>query len=197
MLRRLVLALVCLAGPLGLATPTVAESTPVVRATDARVAGDERRTRLIVDLTGPVTQSSFLLADPYRVVVDLPQVDFVLPASAGHQGRGLISAYRYGLIAPGKSRMVLDLGEPATIDKAFVLDPADGQPARLVIDLIKAGRDQFLAAVAAQQKPTEPPATTGKPAGGEAGLPVVVIDPGHGGIDSGAVSPKGEVEKTI
>jgi N-acetylmuramoyl-L-alanine amidase len=203
MLRSLVLRLAVLAG---LAAPIPAALSPAwaeaaaavtVRATDARVAGDERRTRLIVDLTGSVTQTSFILADPNRVVIDLPEVDFALPAAAGHAGRGLVSAYRFGLIAPGKSRIVLDLTEPATIDKAFVLDPADGQPARLVIDLVKATRPQMLAAIAAQQKPLAEAEPAGKPAGGQAGLPVIVIDPGHGGIDSGAVSPKGEAEKAI
>src|SRR4051794_33169317 len=48
----------------------------IVRASDARIAGDERRTRLVVDLSGVVQQNAFLLADPYRVVVDLPEIDF-------------------------------------------------------------------------------------------------------------------------
>jgi N-acetylmuramoyl-L-alanine amidase len=174
------------------------DGTPGVRASDARLAGDDRRTRLIVDLSRRVEKQVFLLADPYRVVVDLPEVAFLLPEDAGRQARGLVSAFRFGLIAPGKSRIVLDLAQPATIDKAFVLDAADGQPARLVIDLVRADRPAFLAAMQAQQKPANPPEPAGKTIAGAApGLPVVVLDPGHGGIDSGAVTQKGEVEKRI
>ena len=67
-------------------------------ALDARLAGDEKRTRLIVDLTKKVDISVFTLADPARVIVDLPDVSFDFPASAGRAGRGVISAYRYGLM---------------------------------------------------------------------------------------------------
>ena len=140
----------------------------LVKASDARLAGDERRTRLIVDLSGPATQSAFLLADPYRVVVDLPEISFGLPEKAGRQGRGLVSAYRFGLIAPGKSRIVLDLTGPATIDKAFVLDAGEGQPARLVIDLVKADRPAFLAAIASQRRRPRLPR---RPAGRAASRP--------------------------
>jgi N-acetylmuramoyl-L-alanine amidase len=173
-----------------------------LRATEARLAGDARRTRLIVDLTGSLAIRAFALADPYRIVVDLPEIEFTLSQSAGQTGRGLVSQYRFGLMAPGKSRIVMDLVGPAVIDKAFVLDAADGQPARLVIDLAASDRDAFLAAIAEQRRaglgPEEArPAAEPPPAAAAPGLPTVVIDPGHGGIDSGAVTPKGDEEKAI
>jgi N-acetylmuramoyl-L-alanine amidase len=168
------------------------------KATDARLAGDAKRTRLIVDLSGPVDEHAFLLADPYRVVVDLPQIDFTFAPTVGQTARGLVTAFRFGLIAPGRSRIVIDLADAATIDRAFLLDAEDGQPARLVIDLVKADRTSFLAAIAAQSRPAEPPQPAGKASpGGASNRSVVVIDPGHGGIDTGAVSSKGEAEKTI
>ena len=65
-------------------------------ASDARLAGDGKQTRFILDLDKPVQFRAFALADPYRVVVDLPQVNFQLPAGAGTAGRGLVKAFRYG-----------------------------------------------------------------------------------------------------
>jgi N-acetylmuramoyl-L-alanine amidase len=165
-------------------------SEPVV-ASDARLAGDDQRTRLVIDLSRSVPLGAFTLADPYRVVIDIPDVIFALPASAGQEGRGLVSAYRFGLFAPGKARIVLDATAPVKVDKAFVLDPMDDQPARLVIDLVKTDRASFLQAAAAPQRAAEQPDMP-KAEAAVAGdtRPVIVLDPGHGGIDAGAVNAK-------
>lgn len=69
-----------------------AETLPV--ASEARLGGDSSRTRLVFDLTRTIEIAAFTLADPYRVVIDLPQVTFQLPARTGEQGRGLIKAFR-------------------------------------------------------------------------------------------------------
>jgi len=100
-----------------------------VVASDLRIGGDDKQTRFVVDLNRKIDFAAFTLADPYRVVVDLPQVNFKLPAKAGTQSRGLIKAFRYGLIMQGGSRIVLDAKGPVRIEKAFVLDAAEGQPA--------------------------------------------------------------------
>ena len=69
------------------------------------------------------------------MVVDIPQVNFQLPAGAGTTGRGLIKAFRYGLVMPGGSRIVFDLTGPARIANSYMLDAANGQPPRLVLEL--------------------------------------------------------------
>ena len=117
-----------------------------------RVGGDDKQTRFVVDLTAKIDVAAFTLADPYRVVIDLPQVTFQLPAKAGEQGRGLVKAFRYGLIMQGGSRIVLDTKGPVRVDKAFVLDAADGQPARLVLDLAATDRDSFLRAISLRER---------------------------------------------
>lgn len=173
-------------------------SEPVV-ASDARLAGDGERTRLVIDLSRSVPLGAFTLADPYRVVIDIPDVVFALPASAGQEGRGLVSAYRFGLFAPGKARIVMDVNAPVAVDKAFVLEPMDDQPARLVIDLVKTDRANFLKSVAAPLRRAEEPEMPQAEVA-EAGdtRPVIVIDPGHGGVDSGAVNPAfGVTEKQL
>src|SRR5204862_4576998 len=108
--------------------------------TDFRLGGDAKRTRFVVDLSSKVDLRAFTLADPYRVVIDLPQVTFQLPARAGETGRGLIKAFRYGLVMQGGSRIVLDVTGPVRVEKAFVLDPNDSQSARLVLDLATVDR---------------------------------------------------------
>jgi len=76
--------------------PTGASRFPV--ASDARLAGDGKQTRFILDLDQTISFRAFPLADPYRVVVDAPQLSFQLPADVGTAGRGLIKAFRYGQI---------------------------------------------------------------------------------------------------
>src|SRR5262245_25094238 len=181
------------------AAPSPPESTAV--ATDARLAGDESRTRFIVDVSQNVGLTAFTLADPYRVVIDLPQVTFQFPPKAGESGRGLIKAFRYGLVMPGGSRMVIDTKGPVRIDKAFVLDAVDNQPARLVLDLVAVDRDTFLRTLALEnrtRRPAEAKKTDREGAAKAADArPLVVLDPGHGGIDNGTAASSGETEKSI
>src|SRR3546814_6336656 len=88
----------------------------------------------------------FTLPDPFRVVVDLPEVAWSLPDARQPQARGLISALRFGLFAPGTSRVVLDVTGPVLLQKVFVIPPAAGKPHRLVVDIEAATREQYFAA---------------------------------------------------
>jgi N-acetylmuramoyl-L-alanine amidase len=180
-----------------LAAPVSADSFPV--ATDARLGGDDTQTRFVVDLSRKVDLHVFTLADPYRIVVDIPQVTFRLPPKAGETGRGLIKAFRFGLVMPGGSRIVLDLVKPARIDKAFVVDPVEGAPARLVLDLVATDREGFLRKTALDQRFAHAqalPAREQQSSSSDA-RPLVVLDPGHGGIDTGTKGPNGQMEKDI
>jgi len=179
--------------------PAVTESIPV--ATDVRLGGDDKQTRFVIDLTQKVDVAAFTLADPYRVVIDLPQVTFKLPAKEGEHGRGLVKAFRYGLIMQGGSRIVLDTKGPVRVDKAFALSAAAGQPARLVLDLVATDRDSFLRNITMQDRGAR--ASAAKTAivappevAGDA-RPLIVVDPGHGGIDSGTKSGSGQDEKDV
>lgn len=192
--------------------PAVAEAIPI--ASDARMAGDERQTRFILDLDRKVEARVFVLANPYRVVVDLPQITFNLPAGTGKGGRGLIRAYRFGMVMPGASRLVLDLAGPAKIEKSYMLEPENGQPSRLIVELATVDKAVFQATAPSAPAPSQSvpqsmqlrptvvadadPASTGTaiPAKPDT-RQVIVIDPGHGGIDNGTVAPSGENEKTI
>ncbi len=170
---------------------------------DARIVGDGDRTRFIADMTSAVEMSVFTLSDPYRVIVDIPEVRFGLNDEDAVTGRGLFTAFRFGQISPGKSRIVLDLAGPVEIDKAFTVAAEGNQPARLVIDVVGTTREAFLAVEDAardlrgrdeddRRTPTAPAAPAS-----DSDKPTIVLDPGHGGIDTGAKGRNGAVEKEI
>ncbi len=191
------------------ASPAAAAPYPL--ASDARLAGDSRQTRFVLDLDRKITFRAFALADPYRVVVDIPQVSFRLPSGAGTTGRGLIKAFRYGLVMPGGSRIVFDLTGPARITNSYVLDAANDQPPRLVLEFGATDRATFVQSLAPESRPELKPTLAdglatasaepnsapaqNSPASLDTRL-VVVIDPGHGGIDNGTQSD-GEMEKNL
>ncbi|HTE78433.1 MAG TPA: N-acetylmuramoyl-L-alanine amidase [Xanthobacteraceae bacterium] len=192
-------ALVAAAGwaagaPAALAAP---DSFPL--ATDVRLGGDETQTRFVMDLSRKIDLHVFTLADPYRVVVDIPQITFRLPSKAGETGRGLIKAFRFGLVMPGGSRIVIDLGKPARVEKAFVVDPVEGAPARLVLELAATDREGFLRKVAFDQRFARAQAPLPREQQSSSGdvRPLIVLDPGHGGIDTGTKGPNGQMEKDI
>ena len=188
---------------LALLVPLAAHASGVkpVTAIDARSAGDDKRTRFVLDVSGPIEVSAFTLADPYRVILDFADLKFNLPTAAGRTGRGLVSAFRYGVFAPGKARVVIDAAGPVAIDRTFFVEAYDSQPARLVVDLVPTDREKFIrnAAVAARANLPVQKAALAAPEAAvqKSGPPVVVIDPGHGGIDSGAIAPSGVEEKAV
>ncbi len=192
----------------GLARPSVAAAVadeaavtapPSVVARDAKVVGDGSRTRFVMDLSDTTAFTVFPLDEPDRIVIDLPAVGFALPDGSGRDGKGLVSAFRYGQISAGKARIVLDIREPVAIDKSFVLPPADGQPAKLVVDLVPTSRASFASAVRLYRD-TEKEAFEAKvppPPPPSDGRLRIVLDPGHGGIDSGAIGKSGTLEKNV
>jgi N-acetylmuramoyl-L-alanine amidase len=121
-----------------------------------------------------------------------------MPTGLGTEQRGLITGYRFGLFAPGKSRIVIDVNGPFLVDKAFVLEARADQPARLVVDLVATDRATFLARLGDAKSPAvgsiphpDPPAMVANTKA------VIVLDPGHGGIDPGAASADGTTEKKV
>ncbi len=185
-------------------------------ATGTRVGGDEVRTRFVTDLTQVVSFSIYVLPDPYRVVVDLPDVTFDLAPGAGRKVRGLITEFRYGLVENGRARIVIDTAGPVLIEKSFVIEPQAGQPARLVVDLVKTSQAAFLKTYKSEALNSQSDAAAAsalprpKPGTETSAIPVkevtaklkdarklVVIDPGHGGIDPGAIGRNKTKEKDV
>ena len=173
------------------------DSVPV--ASDARLGGDDAQTRFVMDFSRKIDLRAFTLADPYRVVIDIPQVVFQLPPKTGESGRGLIKAFRFGLVMQGGSRLVFDLTKPAKIEKAFVVDSTEAAPARLVLELSPTDRASFLRRSVVDNRTARadaPANNTPAPKDGDQ-RPLVMLDPGHGGLDTGTKGPSGQEEKDI
>jgi len=179
-------------------------------ASEARLAGDNKHTRFVLDLDKTIQFRAFTLADPYRVVVDIPQVSFQLRPGVGTAGRGLVKTFRYGLLMPGSSRIVFDLTGPAKIANSSVLEAANGQPAKLVLEFEEVDRTSFIQSLAPETRPDLRPAigdtvvstvsaeraAPPRPPAPTDFRPVIVIDPGHGGIDNGTQASN-ETEKNL
>lgn len=202
-LRLGLLMLVALVTSQLITLPALAGGVPVV--SNLRVGNHPDKVRIVLDLDQRVDFSIFLLPDPYRVVVDVPEVSFRLPDSANSHTVGPIAGWRYGQFRPGTSRVVIDAGSPVQVKSAFVLPPSGDQQYRLVIDLAVASREVFLEEsdasiqrhVALSAPRVSPPPAAPSPLPKSDDRMTIVIDAGHGGVDPGAIGQNGVYEKNI
>src|SRR5437868_3234135 len=98
----------------------------------ARIGEQPDRTRFVVEFSDPVAVRVFTLANPNRVVIDMPSVNWHLQGPPHPSGHGAVRSYRYGLFRPGNSRFVIDLNSPVSVARPVVLPPAGGNGYRVV-----------------------------------------------------------------
>lgn len=153
-------------------------------ASEARIESHGEAVRLTLTLSRPVTANAFVMAGPDRVIVDLPSVNFQIPASNARKSAGFVSGFRYGLFTPDRARLILDLAQPALVTDVSV-KPLRGGFGELVIELKRTSREEFVARAAAAKVQLPHVPVESKSEGDQ--RRIVVIDPGHGGIDPGAV----------
>lgn len=142
-------------------------------------AGDHAS--LVFDLSAPAEYRIFTLSHPDRVVIDMDNtaLQAALPA-----GQSVIKDLRSGIRSQSGLRVVLDTTVQTT-PRSLLRNTSAGT--QLVVDLYP---QKSVAARA--------PVLTARKAVPQTGRDIVVaIDAGHGGIDSGARSPRGVMEKTI
>lgn len=211
-----------------------------VKAVGVRIGYYSTHTRLVVDLSETVNFRVLRLADPYRVVVEMPRIDWGFTRSFPLRDTSIISAFRFGAFTENTTRIVLDLRQPVELSTAEVLPPTGAsRNYQLILDLTPTTRERYLAQATRPPPPAvvTPPAQTrpdAKPAGPpgppgpkpeppgppqqarippgervpppreerrrerrEEGRPVVIIDPGHGGVDPGAIGRLGTQEKDL
>ncbi|MGX5733416.1 N-acetylmuramoyl-L-alanine amidase [Bosea thiooxidans] len=169
--------------PLG-AEPKPQSEYPV--ATDARIEQSGDSVRLTMMLSSKVEAHAWVQASPDRVIVEMPSTNFQIQPGA-KKAAGFVSGYRYGLFTADKARIIIDLSQPAVVARTETRMVRGGF-GELTIELRKAGRAEFLTE-AAKAKPPQaaalPAQAPVKPAGET--RRTIVIDPGHGGIDPGAM----------
>jgi len=159
------------------------------------------KSRLIMELSDPLDVRVFTLTSPNRVVFDMPEVLWRVSGDAP-SGKGPVKSYRYGLFRKGNSRFVVDLAAPVRIEKSQVLPPEGGSGFRLMVDLAPTTTSEFVAHAgwpkdmsAAMASLESPPAAP--PAAARSGKRLIILDPGHGGIDPGTHGQSGLVEKDL
>ena len=149
----------------------------------------------------------FYLLDPYRLVLDMPKVKFKINSIGLVRPVGDVSGYRFGSFDANTSRVVVDLSEPMVISKLFQLSGTNNSFTRLVIDLKSVNKRIFRtkSATSMQHRLKKRMSNTFS----EAKLvpkrlskkrldrKIIIIDPGHGGIDPGAIGRTGTYEKNL
>lgn len=162
-------------------------------------------TRFVVGLDRKVDFKVFALSNPNRVVLELSGDKIRLPDIDKDGGRGLVKSFRAGLTAPGQVRVVIDVAQPVIIDNTKIDKTKDGGY-RLALDILSLeaamkSRKGFKVppsglGAGGVQPPLPRPAHSPRERAARAFKPVIVLDPGHGGMDSGAAK-YGTVEKDV
>jgi len=160
-----------------------------------------QRTRFAIELSDPVDVKVYTLINPNRVVIDMPDVLWRAGDDARPSGRRAVKSYRYGQFRRGNFRFVVDLNAPVKVEAPQLMPPEEGFSFRLMVDLTPSTREAFAVAAGWPQEsagttvPTPSLAPAPPRKAGEKRL--VVIDPGHGGIDPGTQGRSGIREKDL
>jgi N-acetylmuramoyl-L-alanine amidase len=162
-------------------------SVSAAQIRNARLWRSDEKLRLVFDLSGPVRYRTFSLSAPERLIIDVFGANLSGDFSELALNGTVIRSIRSGPFGQGDTRIVLDLSNPVLLN-SFLLAPQDGQSHRLVLDLVTAKTPPVSPMV-----PRETPKIGAHPKRDI----IVVIDPGHGGKDPGAVGAKGEREKDV
>ena len=161
----------------------------------ARIVGDKARARLIIDFDRAVDHHAYPLANPNRVLIDLPETYFSLGDEYENLPQSLITDVRFGTIAVGRSRVVLLVNGAVKIENQVVKKIAAENRHRLIIDLVRTDQNRFEDSVRKAAADRDHLRQTAKTKPQQRFI--IVLDPGHGGIDGGATGVGKSVEKRI
>lgn len=178
---------------------TAAEVSAEQAVVAIRISGTARKSEIEIDFEGNSEASPNLLAAPHRLVIDMPETMFAMGEIKIPKG-GFLKSIRQGLVQAGRSRMVLSYAGPFAVDTFSVVPAKTASLQTLKIAVSKSDDAAFAKALASQIL------TTSAVAGGKGDRIVqkaasdgfnIVVDPGHGGIDSGAIGISGTMEKHV
>ncbi len=211
---------------LGLALWLLVVALPAfaTEVTGLRMADRESSTRFVLDVPGLKEYKVFVVDKPDRLVIDIKQGSWRAPKQKLSQAHSvLVKNIRYATHDGTKLRIVLDLTAPLKSYKAFAVPPnEDSRIPRLVVDFsanteVRAPAEVVMRSENTREVPRSlqpvakneatpvvtPPRTSSKKKKERAApvkraqKPVIVIDPGHGGVDPGAMGRGKAREKAI
>jgi len=178
--------------------------SPRIRRIDTSARADS--TLVVVDLEDAVTFTSGRIRKPERIYFDLHGARLTPDVARAniHVEGDLLKKVRVAQFRPGVVRIVLDVDGVKNYTASLVKSPP-----RLLINLLSNGKAMLAASngdLVRDNRPDVTPASAPKPTrDGEStltrtlGLKIsrIVIDPGHGGHDTGTIGPSGLMEKDL
>jgi N-acetylmuramoyl-L-alanine amidase len=215
--RMVILALALTCAVPSLRAEMLATANEKATAALGNLQGNHQRTRFLIGLPKTAGFEVFSLTSPNRVVIEVDETKLRLPAQPAVSPVGLVKSFRAGESGPSKTRVILEVTEPVIVSSTSIEKAADGNSQQLVVEIMPAPSVNTASIDAPRALPAkalamEPPpfalGATGlqpplpRPAVPPAVLaeksfkPIIVIDPGHGGHDSGA-EKNGAVEKDV
>ena len=187
---------------LGLCLSVIATVEAKPEVTGVRAGQQPGAVRFVIELSEKVDYKVFTLPDPYRIIIDFPAVDWKINSDMVNQmmrESAIIKSFRYGQFTDQRARIVMEVAQPVTVQRNFLLNPVGAYRYRFVIDMQPTDADAFMRESEAN-KPVATPVAAVKPLVAPPrrdARRIIVIDPGHGGIDPGALGVRGNQEKSI
>ncbi len=153
--------------------------------TDVRVWSAPDHTRIVLDLTEPIQYESSSQENPPEFYVELKGISFPRLKRMMEVKDPFLTKISLTELGEGKVKLTLYQKKPLSAN-VFLLKPYQDKPHRLVVDLIDVSLEKKEIEERQKQKEIRPKGTK-----------IVVVDPGHGGEDPGAIGPKKTMEKDI
>jgi N-acetylmuramoyl-L-alanine amidase len=153
--------------------------------TDVRVWSAPDHTRIVLDLTEPIQYESSSQENPPEFYVELKGISFPRLKRMMEVKDPFLTKISLTELGEGKVKLTLYQKKPLSVN-VFLLKPYQDKPHRLVVDLIDVSLEKKEIEERQRQKEIRPKGTK-----------IVVVDPGHGGEDPGAIGPRKTMEKDI
>jgi N-acetylmuramoyl-L-alanine amidase len=153
--------------------------------TDIRIWSAPAHTRIVIDLTEPIQYESSSQENPPQFHMELKNA-FLYTSKRAVEVKDPFLA-KINLTEPEEGRVKIVLHQKRPLNATvFALKPYQDKTHRLVIDLVDLVQEKKEIEERQKQKEITPKGTK-----------IIVVDPGHGGEDPGAIGPRKTMEKDI